>query len=366
MKKLQSEGADIVNLCVGEPDLPPSEWIMNAAIRAILSNQVRYTASEGLEALRKSVADLLNTEGWNVDPKREVLITAGAKPALFQTFQALAGEGDECLVPTPSYPSYPSMIEYARAKTVFVPGRFENGFKVTPDDIGPCLTSRSRFFILNSPVNPTGSVYSATELKELLNFLADNEIICINDDVYRHFIYNESQKNEISEVLKDCQKKMVLIRSFSKEFSMTGWRIGYISAPEEMISMLKILQGHAAGNPQTASQYAALTALERSTETRIPLDIFKKRRAVSIEKLKGVRNLSIIKPEGAFYLFADVRHYIRQKDSETLCRELMTKAGVAVTPGTAFGQEGFIRISYADGSRLEEGLDRLCRGLGSE
>jgi aspartate aminotransferase len=363
MKTLQARGRDIINLCVGEPDIPPSEHIKKSACLAIEENRIRYTASEGIPELREMVATRLKEEGWDVDPSREILITAGAKPALFITFIALAETGDKCLIPLPYYPSYPSMIHYSQAESRIIPGNALTGYKVSPDDIIPHLSQRSRFFILNSPVNPTGSVYTPSELRHLLDFLKKHDIICINDDVYRHFIYDHVLKNEIADVLKDYRKNMILIRSFSKEFSMTGWRIGYVTASENVISKLKIFQGHTSGNPQTASQYAALQALKSGPEARIPLHIFKKRRDMCSNKLKTIKNLTWVKPEGAFYLYVDIRDCAGKMDSDDLCRHLMENFGVAVTPGTAFGQEGFIRISYADGSRLEEGLERLSKGL---
>jgi len=206
-------------------------------------------------------------------------------------------------------------------------------------------------------------VYSPDELQELLIFLDKNHIICILDDVYRHFIYDETIKEEISRILKPFQRSIILIRSLSKEFAMTGWRIGYAVAEESLIKPMKTVQGHIIGNAQTASQLAALKALQNPEKYALPLHVFKSRRHDVLEALREVNNISIIPPAGAFYVFADIQSIHPEKSDVRVCSELMEKSGVAVTPGSAFGLKGFIRISYADGNRLHEGLDRLVRGL---
>jgi aspartate aminotransferase len=365
MKKLRAMGKDIINLCVGEPDISPSQDIETAAIQAIQSHHIRYTPSEGIPELRKTIAHMIQYEGWRADENRNLIITAGAKPALFTTLLALVKKTNEVLVPVPFYPSYAPMIRYAGAKPVYVPGNPQNGYKTGPQDLKPYLTPHSRFFILNSPVNPTGSVYSPDELQELLKFLDKNHIICILDDVYRHFIYDEAVKEEIARILKPFQRSIILIRSLSKEFAMTGWRIGYAVAEESLITPMKTVQGHIIGNAQTASQLAALKALQNPEKYALPLYVFKSRRNDVLEALRQVDHISIIPPAGAFYVFADIRSIHPEKSDVIVCSELMEKYGVAVTPGSAFGLKGFIRISYADGNRLYEGLDRLVRGLAS-
>ncbi|HAE87132.1 TPA: hypothetical protein DCG86_03820 [Candidatus Marinimicrobia bacterium] len=365
MNKLRAMGKDIVNLCVGEPDLPPAQDIETAAVQAIQSHHLRYTPSEGIPELREAIAHVIQDEGWRADENRNLIITAGAKPALFTTLLALVKKTDEVLVPVPYYPSYTPMIRFACAKPVYIPGNPQNGYKTGPQELKAYLTHHSRFFILNSPVNPTGSVYSPDELQELLKFLQKNHIVCILDDVYRHFIYDETIKEDISRILKPFQRSIILVRSLSKEFAMTGWRIGYAVAEESLITPMKTVQGHIIGNAQTASQLAALKALQKPGKYALPLHVFNSRRNDVMEALHHVDHLSIIYPAGAFYVFADIRRIHPKKNDVMVCSELMEKSGVAVTPGSAFGLKGFIRISYADGSRLHEGLDRLVKGLSS-
>lgn len=365
MKKLRAMGKDIVNLCVGEPDIPPDQDIEMAAVQAIQAQHLRYTPSEGIPELREAISLVMQQEGWEAEKNRNLIITAGAKPALFTTLLALLKKTNEVLVPVPFYPSYAPMIRYAGAKPVYVPGNPKNGYKIGPQELKAYLTSRSRFFILNSPVNPTGSVYSPDELQELLKFLEKNHIMCILDDVYRHFIYDETIKKDISRILKPFQQSIILIRSLSKEFAMTGWRIGYVVAKEPLMASMKTVQGHIIGNAQTASQFAALKALQNPDKYALPLHVFNTRRNEVIKALRQVNHLSIIYPAGAFYVFADIQSIHPEKSDERVCSELMEKFGVAVTPGSAFGLKGFIRISYADGNRLPEGLDRLVKGLSS-
>lgn len=365
MTKLRAMGKDIINLCVGEPDIPPYHIIEEEAIRAIKSHKIMYTPSEGIQALREVVSGLLHSEGFHVSPDQNILITSGAKSALFLTFMALTEKNDEVIVPVPYYPSYIPLIRYAGAVPVLIKGNPQKGFKVSPSDIEPYLTSKSRFFLLNSPVNPTGSVYHPQELEELLSFLAQKNILCVNDDVYGHFIYDETLKSDIKACIHKYQESMILIRSFSKEYAMTGWRIGYLATPDRYISPLKILQGHILGNAQTASQYAALKALENPKRFCIPLDIFKSRREFVKNIFDHVKNVHYVEPMGAFYLFANIQKSCPGKSSEDVCQDLLEKVGVAVTPGKAFGLEGFIRISYADGTALKKGLERLVEGLTS-
>ncbi|RKY51659.1 MAG: hypothetical protein DRP86_00535 [Candidatus Neomarinimicrobiota bacterium] len=365
MKKLRSMGKDIINLCVGEPDIPPSQDIERAACQSIQSRQIRYTPSEGIPELREAVSAVMQHEGWETDGNRNIIITAGAKPALFTALLTLAKKTDEVLIPVPYYPSYFPMIRYAGAKPVYVPGNPEKGYKTGPEELQPYLTTNSRFFILNSPVNPTGSVYSPEELRGLLSFLKKNCILCILDDVYRHFIYDNTVKEEVSRILKPFHQSIILVRSFSKEFAMTGWRIGYTVAEDEYILPMKIVQGHMIGNAQTASQFAALKALQDPEKYALPLDVFVSRRNEVLQALSHVENLSFIHPAGAFYVFADIRSIYPGISDEVLSSHLMEKFGVAVTPGSAFGLKGFIRISYADGSRLHDGLQRLVTGLSS-
>jgi aspartate aminotransferase len=365
MKKLRAMGKDIVNLCVGEPDIPPDQDIEMAAVQAIQAQHLRYTPSEGIPELREAISLVMQQEGWEAEKNRNLIITAGAKPALFTTLLALLKKTNEVLVPVPFYPSYAPMIRYAGAKPVYVPGNPKNGYKIGSQELKAYLTSRSRFLILNSPVNPTGSVYSPDELQELLKFLEKNHIMCLLDDVYRHFIYDETIKKDISRILKPFQQSIILIRSLSKEFAMTGWRIGYVVAKEPLMASMKTVQGHIIGNAQTASQFAALKALQNPDKYALPLHVFNTRRNEVIKALRQVNHLSIIYPAGAFYVFADIQSIHPEKSDERVCSELMEKFGVAVTPGSAFGLKGFIRISYADGNRLPEGLDRLVKGLSS-
>jgi len=363
MVKLRSMGKDIINFCVGEPDIMTVPVVTDFAMQAIQKHKICYTPSEGLLDLRQAVSELFSNENCELDPHHEIIITAGAKPALYLSLMALLRSGDEVLIPEPWYPSYPSMVSYSGAVPVYIKGTLENGFKVSVQDIDKAVSKKTRLLIMNSPVNPTGAVYSEEELAVLLDYLYQRNILCLFDDVYNHFIYDSKLKFHTSSLFKKFHKNILLIRSFSKEFAMTGWRIGYIAGDGEYISPIKVLQGHASGNPQTASQYAALSALKNHRSARIPLNVFAERRQFILNKLNETKNLTYIYPEGAFYFFCDIRNMQRPMKSEELSLFLMKEHGIAVTPGTAFGTEGFIRLSYADGSRLNEGMERLVKGL---
>lgn len=363
MVRLKAMGKDIINLCVGEPDIVPASVVKDAAIQAIRTSKIGYTPSEGLAELREAVSVFFKNEECDLNPQREIIITAGAKPALFISLTALLGIGDEVLIPEPFYPSYPSMVSLSGAIPVFVKGLPENGFKVSVPDIVKAVTGKTKFLILNTPVNPTGSVYSESELKDIMDFCVQSNILCIFDDVYNHFIYSPELKFLTSSLFKAYRNNLILIRSFSKEFAMTGWRIGYIAGHSDYVTQIKVIQGHASGNPQTVSQYAAIAALKNFDKARVPLTVFSERRQLIIDVLKERKQLSFVDPQGAFYFYCDIRNNPRSMNSVDMSLYLMQEHGVAVTPGTAFGPDGFIRLSYADGSRLKEGLKRLVNGL---
>lgn len=363
MVKLRSMGKDIINFCVGEPDIVTAPVVVESAMKALRNRRIGYTPSEGLSELREAVSAFFAKENCVLDPHSEIIITAGAKPALYLSMMTLLKTGDEVLIPEPYYPSYPSMVSFSGAIPVFIKGSLENGFKISAQDLERSVSLKTRILIMNTPVNPTGSVYTETELTEILDYCTRSNILCIFDDVYNHYIYDSKLKFFTSSLLNKYRQHLILIRSFSKEFAMTGWRIGYIAGDRDYISPIKILQGHASGNPQTVSQYAALTALKHHDKARIPLSVFLDRRQLIFDTLNQCNKLSYIDPQGAFYFFCKIRNNQRYIKSEELSIYLMQEHGVAVTPGTAFGSEGFFRLSYAEGSRLKEGLERLVNGL---
>jgi len=363
MVKLRSMGKDIINFCVGEPDTDTAPVVREFAIQAVKTFKIGYTPSEGLPELREAVSGLFANENCGLDPYKEIMITAGAKPALYLSLMTLLKAGDEVLIPEPYYPSYPSMVSLSGARPIFIRGPLEKGFKISVQVIEKYVCRKTRILIMNSPVNPTGSVYSESELREILDYCSLKNILCIFDDVYNHFIYNPDLKFFTSSLFSKYRKHLILIRSFSKEFAMTGWRIGYMAGDSDYITPIKVLQGHASGNPQTLSQFAALTALKNYESARIPLTLFSERRLLILDKLNECKNLTFIRPQGAFYFFCDIRNIKRYMKSDELSMYLMEDHGVAVTPGKAFGMEGFIRLSYADGNRLNEGMERLINGL---
>ncbi|MBA4156516.1 MAG: pyridoxal phosphate-dependent aminotransferase [Gemmatimonadetes bacterium] len=368
VKELISAGHDIINLTAGEPDFPTPSFIADAGVRAIREGRTRYTPSAGVPELRAAIAtDLsrLSPHQPAFDPA-SIVVSAGAKEALFNACFSLFGPGDRVLIPVPYWTTYPEQIALARAEPVFVNPGGENG-KVTPEDLDRAAASGGvKGIILNSPGNPTGAVYSLEELEAIVRWANARNAWVISDEIYRRIYHGDRLAPGLLDLDPALLERSVVIDGASKSFAMTGWRIGFSYSPLELATKISALQSQTTSHPSAPSQYAALAAYcageEQMREYRTMSSAFERRRAHVVrlfrELLPGVR---FLEPEGAFYLWIAVDGMARNGENDiALCERLIETVGVALVPGSAFGDERFVRLSYAcSEDTLERAVERL-------
>lgn len=375
-KKLKAEGRDVIDLSAGEPDFPTPEWIADAAVEGIRAGRTGYTPAAGLPELREAVARELERSaapGWSLTSE-QVVVTCGAKQALFNACFTLFGPGDEVLVATPYWTSYPQIVGLARAEPVFVAGPEEKGFRLTPAELDEAATSRTRGLILCSPSNPTGAVYSENELEAVAGWARDRDVWLLSDEIYRWILFADDREHApgILDLAPDALGPHVIIDGVSKSHAMTGWRIGYSVTDAELARKLSALQSHTTSNAATPSQLAALEALispERSREAVADMvTAFRRRRDLVVARVRErLPHLSFVEPGGAFYLFIRVDGEYSQgvSGSQDWCRRVLERTGVALVPGAAFGDDRYVRLSYATSDALlEEAIRRLAEERG--
>jgi aspartate aminotransferase len=363
-RSLRAEGRRILDLGAGEPDFATPEFIRQAAKAALDKGATRYTAVEGILPLREAIARTAS-EGIPGPPVEagEVIVSAGSKQALFNACFVLFGPGDEVLVPTPAWTSYYEMIALARARPVEVQGRVELGFKVTALDLERAATSATRGVVLNSPCNPTGSLYTSEELREIATLARERGWWVISDEIYRRISYSAPAPSILE--VAPARDNLVVVNGVAKAYAMTGWRIGWAIAAPEVVRAMRALQSHTTSNPATVSQYAALAALEerRLAEEAIAgmLVEYRRRRDAALAILRESQGPALIRPEAAFYLFLDVGTAIPgdPNSGTTFAGRLLQEEGVAVVPGAAFRAPKWIRVSYA--AAFEEVIEGVRR-----
>lgn len=366
-RELRAAGVDVVSFGAGEPDFPTPEHIVAAAARACHDPENhKYTASAGLRPLREAVAeDVARYSRVEVD-WTQVMITNGAKQAVFQCFAALLDPGDEVLLPSPHWVTYPAGIALAGGVTVPVPTTVESGFKVGVDDLERGRTERTKLLVFVSPSNPTGAVYTEEEARAIGEWARDNGVWVLADEIYQRLVYFTDVAPSLAAVTPGLEN-WVLVNGVAKSYSMTGWRVGWMVGPADIVEAANAHQSHATGNVANVSQQAALAALrgpqDAVEEMRLAFDRRRKLMHSLVEELPGVR---CIEPEGAFYVFPDLTQAIegRWPDTSTLAEVILEEAGVALVPGESFGTPGYLRLSYATGEAdIEKGLDRIRRLL---
>jgi aspartate aminotransferase len=372
-KQLKSEGRDIINLSAGEPDFDTPSWISEAGIQGIRDGKTRYTPAPGTPALRKAIAaDLQGRFGGEVD-WNAIVVNAGAKHSLFNACFSLFGPGDQVLIASPYWTSYPEIVTLARAEAVFAWGSEERDFILTPQDLDAVATERTRGLILCSPSNPTGGVYTLEELKAVAEWARERDIWLLADEIYRYINFkDDGPAPGVLDLPADSRGPFVLVDGVSKAFAMTGWRIGYTYSPLELARKMSALQSHTTSNPASPSQEAALAAYadpERAQgEVNRMVKAFRRRRDLVVRLFDELLpDLSYVRPHGAFYLFFRVDSLFREgmEDSGSVCTWLLEEAEIAMVPGVAFGDDRFVRMSYATSDELlEEGIRRLARAVG--
>lgn len=363
-RELAATGASIVSLSAGEPDFDTPAYICDAAIEAIRRGATRYPPAAGLAELREAIATWVNAECGGAYTREEILVSVGAKQCLFGAIFTLFGPGDRVAFPAPYWVSYPAIVRLARAEPVVLETRAENGFKPEPEVVERALDEGASGIVLNSPSNPTGAILEADELDAIVEVAAERGAWVVVDEIYREIRYRPSFASIAAKAGE--YERIVLIDGFSKAFAMTGWRVGFAAAPESLIRAMTRLQGHVNTNTATPSQHAALAAVTRSGERREAVSrmvaAFRERRDAVVAGVADVPGLDLLAPEGAFYGWIDARPWCAALggDTQALCLDLLEHEGVALVPGSAFGVEGWVRLSFAaDRETLDEAIGRL-------
>ncbi len=365
-KALRAQGRDIIGFGAGEPDFDTPEHIKKALNRALEEGFIYYTPTPGIPELREAIAEKLNTENKIPCKAENVIVTPGAKQALYEAIMVLVNPGEEVLIPSPYWVSYLPMVQLASGKAVFISTEEEKGFRVTAEQILEKITEKTKLLILNSPCNPTGAVLKREELKAIAEVCKDHNIHIISDEIYEYIIYNGEEHVSIAS-FPGMEDLTITVNGFSKAYSMTGWRLGYASAREDIIKAMQRLQAHSVSHPTSFVQKAGVAALkspESKAEIEKMVSAFDERRRVITEKLREIPGVKCSEPQGAFYVFANFSAY--EEDSFKLADYLLEKAGVAVVPGEAFGKEGrgYLRLSYAlSMEKIKEGLKRIKQAL---
>ena len=360
-RELKAQGKDILSFSAGEPDFDTPELIKQAAIKAINEGHTKYTAVEGIIATKQAIINKLKKD-HNLDYKLEgIVISNGAKHSLFNLFQVLVEEGDEVIIPAPYWVTYPEQVKFSGGVPVFIETDDSTEFKITPEQLKAAITPKTKILLLNTPSNPTGSVYSKEELLALGEVLKGTDIIVLSDEMYEKIMYNGKKFTACAEVSEDMYKRTVTINGLSKAVAMTGWRFGYIATPDVALAKaLTKLQGQVTSNINTMTQYAAIPALEGEADETIEMMRveFEKRKNYAVKAFNEIKGLSCVEPDGAFYLFVNIKNVT--PDSMKFCADLLEEKGVALVPGLAFGTEGYVRFSFAtDLATIQEGIKRI-------
>ncbi|GAB6033961.1 pyridoxal phosphate-dependent aminotransferase [Galenea microaerophila] len=365
--ELRRQGRDIVSLGAGEPDFETPDHIKQAGIRAIEEGKTRYTAVDGIPELKAAIQAKFKRDNELDYAMDEILVSSGGKQSFYNLCQAALNDGDEVIIPAPYWVSYPDMALLAGGKPVIVQAGIEQGFKITPEQLENALSEKTRLFILNSPSNPTGAVYTREELRALADVLkAYPQVIIASDDMYEHIILGDTPFTNILQVAPELKDRTVVMNGVSKAYSMTGWRIGYAGGPKDLIAGMRKVQSQSTSNPCSISQYAATEALNGPQDCiQTMLAAFKERHQFVVERINQIPGFKCIPAQGAFYAFIDVSEAMVQKGFENdadFAAAILEEVEVAVVPGSAFGAEQHIRISFATSlDNLKEALNRIER-----
>ena len=371
-KELRANGEDIISFGAGEPDFDTPDKIKQAGIAAIEKNITHYTPVGGIDDLKQAVVDKFQRDNNLIYEKNQILVSCGAKHSLFNIAQVLWEEGDEIIVPAPYWVSYPDMIRYAGAKSVIIDTLSTNEFKITVDQINSAVTPNSKAIIINSPSNPTGSAYNKKELEEIAECALRNKLLIVSDEIYEKVVFDGFKQHSICSIGKEVQNKSILINGVSKSYAMTGWRIGYLGANEEIVKQAAKLQGQSTSNPTSISQMASITALnDTEADIRQMVDEFQKRRDILLSSLLKIPSIECYKPVGSFYTFPDFSAYYGRsfkgkkiEGSIELASFLLEEGKVALVPGIAFGADKNLRLSFAASvNTIKQGVERISKAL---
>lgn len=363
--ELRRAGRNIISLGAGEPDFGTPDHIKAAGIKAIETEHTRYTAVDGIPELKDAIIAKFKRDNELDFEANQILVSSGGKQSFYNLCQGVLNDGDEVIIPAPYWVSYPDMALLAGGEPVIIEAGIEQGFKVTAEQLEAAITPKTKMFVLNSPSNPTGAVYSREELKALGDVLAKHpNIIIASDDMYEHILLSDMPFTNILQVCPELTDRTVVMNGVSKAYSMTGWRIGYAGGPVDLIAAMRKVQSQSTSNPCSISQYASVEALNGSQDCiQVMLTEFKKRHEFVVERINQIPGFKCIPADGAFYAFMDVKEAIKMKGFESdadFATAILEQVDVAAVPGSGFGSEGYLRISFATSmENLVEALDRI-------
>jgi len=370
--ELKAQGVNVIDLSVGEPDFPTPQRIKNAAIVAMEKGYTIYTLASGIVALREAAGKWIKNFTGVEYAANEIIVSNGAKHSIYNALQTIVEKGEEVIIPAPYWVTYPALVDLVDGVPIFIDTTRESDFKITPEQLKAAITPKTRAIILCNPSNPTGSVYSKSELAEIGKIVLENDIYVISDEIYSRLVYDNFEYVSFPSLSPELKKRTILIDGVSKAYSMTGWRIGFTAADKELISAMGKLQSHMTSNPSSISQYAALEAITGPQEDVEAMHkVFSERRQFLFKELSEIEGLKTANAKGAFYLFPDVKSFfgksyngVKINNSFDLAMYLISEAKVVTIPGTVFGIEGFIRIAYATSmENLKEGVLRIKEAL---
>lgn len=367
-KEMQRQGINVISFGVGEPDFDTPDNVKEAAYRAIKDGKTKYTPASGIHELKVAIQQrfaLDNNLSYDLD---QIMVTVGAKHALYNVTQVLLDPGDEVIIPAPYWVSYVEQVRVTGATPVVIQTTAENGFRMTAQQLEAAITPKTKMIMLNSPSNPTGAVYRREELQAVADIAVKHGLIVVSDEIYQPFIYGGERHTSIAELGDDIKALTLIVHGVSKSHAMTGWRIGYVAGDAKVIKAMTSLQSHSTSNPTSVAQWAAIEALTGPQDAmKQMVQEFVKRRDYLVERLRALPGVTCDVPDGAFYVFPRIdsvfgRSYdgVTIRTSEDLCQLLLRKAHVSIVPGSAFGAEGYFRISYATSmENIKTGMDRV-------
>ena len=365
-KAMKAEGIDVCGFGAGEPDFDTPEHIKRAAIEALEAGFTKYTPNAGIPELRQAIADKFAADNGLNYRASQIVVSNGAKHACYNAILATCQPGDEVIIPAPYWVSYPDMVRLVGAEPVIVPTSERNAWKMRPEDFENAMTPRTKMLIMNTPGNPTGSVYTREELEAIINVAAEEDIYVLSDEIYEKLVYDDAKHVSVASLSKEAYDLTITINGFSKSYAMTGWRLGYLAAPDAVARAVDSIQSHTSSNPSSFPQYGAVAALKGDQQPIADMrEEFDMRRNYMFDRLSKISNVTAVKPQGAFYILVNISQL--GLTSQNFADRLLSKANVAVVPGAAFGDDRTVRFSYATSlDVIKKGLDRFqdfCRTL---
>ena len=358
-KQMKADGIDVVGFGAGEPDFDTPQHIKDAAIKALNAGFTKYTPAAGIPELRQAIAEKFKRENGLAYKPSQIIVSCGGKHSCYNVILATCEEGDEVIIPSPYWLSYPEMVKLAGARPVILTTTDRTEFKVTPEQLRSAITPHTRLFVLNSPSNPTGSVYTPDEIKALGDICVEKGVLIMSDEIYEHLLYDGAVHKSVASFSQAHYENTVVVHGFAKAWSMTGWRLGFLAAPEPIAKAIDAIQSHSTSNPTSFAQKGAVAALTGPQDhLKSWLAEYENRRTYAWKKLNTIPGISCVNSKGAFYLFPNISKL--GLGSTDFCARLLDQEKVAAVPGIAFGADDYLRISYATSmGSIEKGLDRL-------